>query len=165
MNRVRKQRLLVVLAIVAGLATAVALALVVLRENLNYFYTPSQVVSGEAPVGQKMRVGGLVVPGSVQHNPETLAVSFKLTDGEGTFTVYYQGILPDLFRAGEGIVAIGTLVSHRRFNAEKVLAKHDAQYMPPGVKAALEKTNHPRVTGPEPEPDDSIRKELPSEYL
>ena len=86
--------------------------------------------SGEAPLDAQMRVGGLVEPGTVIRNPDTLDVTFGLTDGKGRFTVHYQGILPDLFREGQGIVANGTLVSRTRFEAEEVLAKHDETYMP-----------------------------------
>ncbi|ARB45272.1 cytochrome c maturation protein CcmE [Alloalcanivorax xenomutans] len=143
MNPVRKQRLIVVLAVFLGLALATALAVYALRQNINLFFTPQQVVNGEAPVGTKMRVGGLVMKGSVVRDPDTLDVTFDVTDGKGTFTVHYQGILPDLFREGQGIVANGTLVSRERFEAEEVLAKHDETYMPPEVQDALEKAGHP----------------------
>lgn len=147
MNPVRKQRLIVVLAVFLGLALATALAVYALRQNINLFYTPQQVVSGEAPVDTKMRVGGLVVDGSVRRNPETLDVTFAVTDGKGTFDIHYRGILPDLFREGQGIVANGTLVSRDRFEAEEVLAKHDETYMPPEVQDALEKAGHPGGAG------------------
>ncbi len=143
MNSVRKQRLIVVLAVLAGLAIAVALMFYALRQNINLFYTPQQVVAGEAPLDTQMRVGGLVVDGSVNRNEETLDVTFDITDGKGSFTVHYQGILPDLFREGQGIVANGTLISTSRFEAEEVLAKHDETYMPPEVQDALEKAGHP----------------------
>ncbi|MDF1822907.1 MAG: cytochrome c maturation protein CcmE [Alcanivoracaceae bacterium] len=143
MNAVRKQRLFIVLGVLAGLAAAVALVTYALKQNINLFYTPQQVASGEAPVGSRMRVGGLVVPGSVERNQETLNVVFDLTDGKGTFTVHYQGILPDLFREGQGIVANGTLAQPLRFEADEVLAKHDETYMPPEVQDALEKAGHP----------------------
>lgn len=142
MNPVRKQRLFVVLAVLAGLAVAVALAIYALRQNINLFYTPQQIVNGEAPVGAKMRVGGLVEEGSVLRNPDTLGVVFTVTDGKGSFEIHYQGILPDLFREGEGVVANGTLVSRDRFEADEVLAKHDETYMPPEVQDALEKAGH-----------------------
>ncbi len=142
MNRVRKQRLIVVLIILVGLAVTVGLALYALRQNINFFYSPAEVVSGVAPVGEKMRVGGLVVEGSVKKNPKTLDVQFDLTDGDGTFTVYYNGILPDLFREGQGIVARGTLESRHKFRANLVLAKHNATYTPPAVSEALRKAGH-----------------------
>lgn len=143
MNPVRKQRLLIVLGLVAGLGTAVGLVLYALTQNINLFYTPQQVVSGEAPEGARMRVGGLVVAGSVRRETDGLGVLFDLTDGQGTFTVRYEGILPDLFREGQGIVANGTLVRRDYFEAEEVLAKHDEEYMPPEVQQALEKAGHP----------------------
>ena len=143
MNPVRKQRLLIVLGLVAGLGTAVGLVLYALTQNINLFYTPQQVVNGEAPEGARMRVGGLVVAGSVKRELDGLGVLFDLTDGQGTFTVRYEGILPDLFREGQGIVANGTLVRRDYFEAEEVLAKHDEEYMPPEVQQALEKAGHP----------------------
>jgi cytochrome c-type biogenesis protein CcmE len=146
MNKVRKQRLMVVLGVMAGLGIAVALALTALRDNINLFYTPEEIVSGDAPVGRKMRVGGLVVEDSVERNSETLEVTFDITDGDGTFTVHYQGILPDLFREGQGVVANGTLVSREEFEAKEVLAKHDEEYTPPEVQEALDEAGHP---GPE----------------
>lgn len=143
MNKVRKQRLMIVFAVLVGLSLAVSLLLYALSGNINLFYTPQQVVNGEAPVGQRMRVGGLVLEGSVRRDPESLKVQFDLTDGKGTFTVYYQGILPDLFREGQGIVANGMLVDEQRFEASEVLAKHDELYMPPEVLDALEQAGHP----------------------
>ncbi len=143
MNPVRKQRLLVVLAVLIGLGIACGLMFYALRQNINLFYTPQQVASGEAPLNTQMRVGGLVEAGSVVRNEETLDVSFDITDGKGSFTVHYQGILPDLLREGQGIVANGTLISRERFEAEEVLAKHDETYMPPEVQDALEKAGHP----------------------
>ena len=143
MNPLRKQRLLIILGVVAGLALAVGLVLYSLTQNINLFFTPQQVVSGEAPVGARMRVGGLVVAGSVRREADGLGVLFDITDGPGTFTVRYEGILPDLFREGQGIVANGTLVRSDYFEAEEVLAKHDELYMPPEVQQALEKAGHP----------------------
>ena len=140
MNSVRKQRLIVVLAVLAGLAIAVGLMFYALRQNINLFYTPQQVVAGEAPLDTQMRVGGLVVDGSVKRNEETLDVSFDITDGKGSFTVHYQGILPDLFREGQGIVAEGAMNTEGLFVAETVLAKHDETYMPPEVAEALRET-------------------------
>ncbi|MCH8543067.1 MAG: cytochrome c maturation protein CcmE [Alcanivorax sp.] len=147
MNPVRKQRLLITLGALAGLALATGLLLYAISANINLFYTPQQVAEGEAPVGQRMRVGGLVVEGSVRRDQETLENAFDLTDGLGTFTVYYVGILPDLFREGQGIVANGTLISTTRFDATEVLAKHDEQYMPPEVLEALQRAGHPSVDG------------------
>jgi cytochrome c-type biogenesis protein CcmE len=150
MNKVRKQRLMVVVGVLAGLGVAVALTLTALQDNINLFYTPQQVENGEAPVGRKMRVGGLVVDGTVKRDPESLNVAFDVTDGKGQFTIHYQGILPDLFREGQGIVANGTLVSREMFEAEEVLAKHDETYMPPEVQDALEKAGHPGANKEKP---------------
>ncbi|MDF1629358.1 MAG: cytochrome c maturation protein CcmE [Alcanivoracaceae bacterium] len=149
MNPLRKQRLLIIIGVLAGLGAAVGLVLYSLSQNINLFYTPQQIVSGEAPEGAQMRVGGLVVDGSVRRDEDGLGVLFDLTDGAGTFTVRYEGILPDLFREGQGIVANGTLVRRDYFEAEEVLAKHDELYMPPEVQQALEKAGHP---GAKPEP-------------
>ena len=143
MNAVRKQRLILVVSILVGLAIACGLMFYALRQNINLFFTPQQVMAGEAPLDTQMRVGGLVEVGSVVRDQETLDVQFVLTDGKGSFTVHYQGILPDLFREGQGIVANGTLISTNRFEAEEVLAKHDETYMPPEVQDALEKAGHP----------------------
>ena len=143
MNAVRKQRLILVISILVGLAIACGLMFYALRQNINLFFTPQQVMAGEAPLDTQMRVGGLVEVGSVVRDQETLDVQFVLTDGKGRFTVHYQGILPDLFREGQGIVANGTLISRNRFEAEEVLAKHDETYMPPEVQDALEKAGHP----------------------
>jgi cytochrome c-type biogenesis protein CcmE len=130
MNPVRKQRLLVVLAVLVGLGVACALMFYALRQNINLFYTPQQIAAGEAPLDAQMRVGGLVEPGTVIRNPETLDVTFVLTDGKGRFTVHYQGILPDLFREGQGVVAIGQFNADRTFTARQILAKHDENYQP-----------------------------------
>ena len=143
MNAVRKQRLILVISILVGLAIACGLMFYALRQNTNLFFPPQQVMAGEAPLDTQMRVGGLVEEGSVVRDQETLDVQFVLTDGKGSFTVHYQGILPDLFREGQGIVANGTLISTNRFEAEEVLAKHDETYMPPEVQDALEKAGHP----------------------
>ena len=143
MNAVRKQRLILVISILVGLAIACGLMFYALRQNINLFFTPQQVMAGEAPLDTQMRVGGLVEVGSVVRDQETLDMQFVLTDGKGRFTVHYQGILPDLFREGQGIVANGTLISTNRFEAEEVLAKHDETYMPPEVQDALEKAGHP----------------------
>ncbi|MCC1497107.1 cytochrome c maturation protein CcmE [Alcanivorax sp. 1008] len=153
MNPLRKQRLLIIVGVLAGLGIAVGLVLYSLSQNINLFYTPQQIVSGEAPEGAQMRVGGLVVDGSVRRDKDGLGVLFDLTDGVGTFTVRYEGILPDLFREGQGIVANGTLVRQDYFEAEEVLAKHDELYMPPEVQQALEKAGHPGAKPEQAEKD------------
>ncbi len=140
MNPVRKKRLYIVLAILAGVGVAVTLALSALQENINLFYTPTQIAAGEAPEGTRIRAGGLVEMGSVQRSNDSLGVSFRVTDNNETVTIRYQGILPDLFREGQGIVALGRVNGEGVLVADEVLAKHDENYMPPEVSQALEKS-------------------------
>ena len=137
MNK-RSRRKVLVLAIVFGVATATVLGLTAFEENLLYFYSPTQVKSGDAPQSHTFRVGGLVVDGSVRRAPDSLTVAFDVTDNEESMTVEYTGILPDLFREGQGIVAMGSFDSKGQFIADEVLAKHDEEYMPPEVAAALQ---------------------------
>ena len=138
MNK-RSRRKVLVLAIVFGVATSTVLGLTAFEENLLYFYSPTQVKTGEAPAVHAFRVGGLVVDGSVKREPDSLMVQFDITDNEESMTVEYTGILPDLFREGQGIVATGKL-SNDVFVADEVLAKHDENYMPPEVADALKKS-------------------------
>ncbi|NKQ11823.1 MULTISPECIES: cytochrome c maturation protein CcmE [unclassified Pseudomonas] len=140
MNPVRKKRLFIVLAILAGVGIAVALALSALQENINLFYTPTQIAAGEAPEGTRIRAGGLVEAGSVKRSSDSLTVSFRVTDNNETVTIQYQGILPDLFREGQGIVALGRVNADGVLVADEVLAKHDENYMPPEVSQALEQS-------------------------
>ena len=140
MNPVRKKRLYIILAILAGVGIAVALALSALQENINLFYTPTQIATGEAPQGTRIRAGGMVEEGSVQRSSDSLTVTFRVTDYAQTVTIRYQGILPDLFREGQGIVALGRLNEEGVLVADEVLAKHDENYMPPEVSSALEKS-------------------------
>ena len=135
----RRQRLVLVGLLVAGVGIAVGLALLALQENINLFFSPSQVVAGEAPVGSPFRLGGMVVDGSVSRAGESLEIRFDLTDTANTVTVAYTGILPDLFREGQGIVAQGSVNDNGLFTATQVLAKHDETYMPPEVIDALDK--------------------------
>ena len=140
MNPIRKQRLIFVLLIVTGVAVAVGFTTYALRQNINAFYTPSQIAAGEARPGQHIRAGGLVVVGSVKktHEGQTLKTSFVLADGVSEVTVRYEGLLPDLFREGQGILAKGQLESDGVLYASEVLAKHDENYMSPEVKAAMD---------------------------
>ena len=135
----RRQRVVLVGLLVAGVGIAVSLALLALQENINLFFSPSQVVAGEAPVGSPFRLGGMVVDGSVSRAGESLEIRFDLTDTANTVTVAYTGILPDLFREGQGIVAQGSVDDNGLFTATQVLAKHDETYMPPEVIDALDK--------------------------
>jgi len=135
----RRQRMIFAAVIVTGVAVAAALAFRAIGENMLFFFSPTQLQAGEAPLGQSVRIGGLVVDGSVQRNPGELTVQFDLTDTAQSVTVRYTGILPDLFREGQGIVAMGKLGPSGIFAAEEVLAKHDENYMPPEVAESLEK--------------------------
>ncbi len=141
MHPKRKQRLILIIFLLVGVATAVTLSLFVLSENMNFFFSPSKIAAGEAPQGARIRAGGMVVDGSVRRDPQSLAVSFTLTDYEANLNVQYTGILPDLFREGQGIVAIGRLNEERVLMAEEVLAKHDENYMPPEVAEALQQSH------------------------
>jgi cytochrome c-type biogenesis protein CcmE len=123
--------------VVVGVAAATALALTAIGENMLYFYSPSQISAGEAPRAHDVRVGGLVVEGSIERPGTGLEVRFDLTDNAATMAVSYTGILPDLFREGQGIVALGQLRDDGVFEAHEVLAKHDENYMPPEVAEAL----------------------------
>lgn len=139
MNPKRKQRLMIVLFIVIGVSVAVGLTLFALNQNINLFYSPTQIVKGEAPENARIRAGGMVVEGSVKRDSDSLRVEFGMTDYAETVTVVYTGILPDLFREGQGIVAQGSMDAAGLFQATEVLAKHDENYMPPEVADALEK--------------------------
>ena len=137
----RRNRLLLVAFIVFGSATAVGLALKALNENINLFYEPEQIVRGEAPVGQMIRAGGMVKVGSIQRSTTDLKVSFVVTDlRQSEVSFVYEGVLPDLFREGQGVIALGRLNAQGVFMADEVLAKHDENYMPPEVLGILAKT-------------------------
>jgi len=133
----RRKRMLAVLAILAGVGVATAFALQAFQKNLLYYYSPTQIHAGEAPGARSFRVGGLVENGSVHREPGSLEVRFTLTDYANVVTVSYTGVLPDLFREGQGIIARGRLDQSGVFVAEEVLAKHDENYMPPEVKDSL----------------------------
>ena len=146
MNPRRKKRLLAVTAIVSLLAAAIGMMLFALSQNIDLFYTPSEIIEGkdgQKPyVGQRLKIGGMVVPGSVVRDEQSLNVRFQLTDVGPTVTVEYHGLLPDLFREGQGIVATGQLQSARVVIADEVLAKHDEEYMPPEVAEAMKGIKH-----------------------
>ena len=134
----RKKRILMVCAILVGISISVILILTAFEKNLMYFYSPTEIINGDAPKARSFRIGGLVVTDSVIRNSDDLKVSFILTDTVNKVKVIYEGILPDLFREGQGIVANGKLQSDNIFIADQVLAKHDENYMPPEVAEALE---------------------------
>jgi cytochrome c-type biogenesis protein CcmE len=140
MHPVRKQRLYLVLFLVVFSSAAIGLVAYALRGNINLFFSPADVAAGKAPVGQALRVGGMVVDGSVQRSDDSLVVRFEITDFQSTVPVVYEGILPDLFGEGQGAVASGELDALGVLQASEVLAKHDENYMPPEVADALEKS-------------------------
>ncbi len=141
MNPIRKKRLTLIGLMVAGIGVATWLALNAFDENLMFFFSPSEVVEGKAPTAHPFRIGGLVATDSVKRKEDGLTTSFTVTDNAKSVTVEYTGILPDLFREGQGIVAMGQLNQDGTFIASEVLAKHDENYMPPEVAESL-KTAH-----------------------
>lgn len=143
MTPTRKRRLIVVLLILAGVSVAGGIAFWSLQQNLLYFQSPSEVAAMNMPAGRQFRLGGLVEAGSTQRDPGGLVVQFVVTDGLHSIPVSYEGILPDLFREGQGVIARGKLDDSGGFHASEVLAKHDENYMPPEVAEALEKAGHP----------------------
>ena len=138
MHPQRKQRLIIVLFIVMGAGAAAALATFALRENINLFYPPTDFVAGKAPVGKQIRAGGMVLEGSIKRDTQSLRVDFVVTDFQSNVPVVFTGILPDLFDEGQGVVATGMLDEYGVFQANDVLAKHDENYMPPEVQAAVD---------------------------
>lgn len=143
MRPVRKKRLQLVIFLVIGAAIVIGLVLFALRQNINLFFTPKQIAAGEAPIGQQIRAGGLVVDGSVARATDSLYVEFVITDTVDQVRVAYDGILPDLFREGQGIIAIGRLDEGGVVQASEVLAKHDENYMSPEIQKAIEEAGHP----------------------
>ena len=138
MHPVRKQRLYLVLFIIVFSSAAIGLVTYGMRGNINLFYPPAEVAAGKAPVGQSIRVGGMVVDGSIERSDDSLEVRFEVTDYQATVPIVYVGILPDLFDEGQGAVAAGMLNADGVLEATEVLAKHDENYMPPEVADALE---------------------------
>ncbi len=140
MTPARKKRLLLIALMVAGVAVGVGFALKALNQNIMFFFSPSDIVAGKVPANKDFRVGGVVVEGTVKRPGDGLTVQFDLTDNAQTVTVKYTGILPDLFREGQGIIANGQLDGNGDFVANEVLAKHDENYMPPEVMEAMKKS-------------------------
>jgi cytochrome c-type biogenesis protein CcmE len=133
----RRKRMIAVAAIVIGVGAATAVALQAFQENIMYFYSPSQISDGEAPRGRAFRLGGLVTTGSLQRVPGSIEINFVVTDNAQSIPVKYSGLLPDLFREGQGVIAHGKLDDNGVFLADEVLAKHDENYMPPEVAESL----------------------------
>ncbi len=140
MNPARKKRLSLIVLMVVGVSVGVGFALKALNENIMFFFSPADIQAGKAPVNKDFRVGGLVVEGTVARPGEGLTVEFDLTDNDSIVKVKYTGILPDLFREGQGIIANGRLNTNGEFVASEVLAKHDENYMPPEVMDAMKKS-------------------------
>ncbi|MCW2255595.1 cytochrome c-type biogenesis protein CcmE [Providencia alcalifaciens] len=149
MNIRRKNRLWLVCGIVIGAGLTIALILYALRSSIDLFYTPGEILYGKREthqvpeVGQRLRVGGMVMPGTVQRDPDSLKVTFTVYDAEGEVDVIYEGILPDLFREGQGVVVQGELAENNNVLAKEVLAKHDENYTPPEIEQAMQE-NHRR---------------------
>ncbi|MEW6353014.1 MAG: cytochrome c maturation protein CcmE [Pseudomonadota bacterium] len=137
--KVRRQRLILVLLVLGGVSVAAALGLNAFRDNLVFFFSPTQVLEAQAPKDRAFRLGGLVEQGSIKREDDGLTVHFAVTDTAKTIPVTYKGILPDLFREGQGVVAQGRLSDTGVFVASEVLAKHDENYMPPEVADAVKK--------------------------
>ncbi|CAM2794779.1 cytochrome c maturation protein CcmE [Vibrio rarus] len=148
MNPRRKKRMGLIVALLVGLGATVGLMLYALNQNMDLFYTPTEIVNGKAngekpEIGQRLRIGGMVVAGTVSRDSESLQVSFDVADVGPAVTVTYDGILPDLFREGQGIVAQGVLTDSHTVAAFEVLAKHDEEYMPPEIAEAMEVVHEP----------------------
>jgi cytochrome c-type biogenesis protein CcmE len=139
--------MLVVFGILSGVGASVALAVMAQRQNLMFYYDPSQVATGQAPASKRFRIGGMVVKGSVARKPGDLEVRFVLTDFSHEVPVEYTGVLPDLFREGQGIIAHGSMGANGAFVADEVLAKHDEKYMPPEVAASLKQKGAAKPIG------------------
>ena len=143
--KARQKRLVIVLVGVVGFAAALALVMNAFNSNMVFFYSPTQIKNNEAPLNHTFRLGGLVEEASLTRENDGLTVNFNVTDGAEIIPVEYVGILPDLFREGQGIVAQGKLDSAGLFTASEVLAKHDENYMPPEVAEALEKAEQDKA--------------------
>jgi len=133
----RRQRMVLVALVAAGVILSAGLALRAFQENLLYFFTPSQIAAGEAPLNRSYHLGGMVLPDSIQRDPGSLTVDFVVTDYAHSMPVSYTGVLPDLFGEDQGVVARGRLDANGLFIADEILAKHDENYMPPEIAEAL----------------------------
>ncbi|MGM0953411.1 MAG: cytochrome c maturation protein CcmE [Pseudomonadota bacterium] len=145
MHPIRKKRLTIVLFLVVGIAIAVGLTTYALRQNINLFYDPTEIAAGNAPMDVRIRAGGMVEEGSVKRDTDSLSVQFRVTDYSASVPVQYNGILPDLFAEGQGVVAMGRLNAEGMFVADQVLAKHDENYMPPEVAESLERAERKKA--------------------
>lgn len=144
MNPTRKRRLTIVTLVLVAAVIAGGLTVFALQQNMNYLLTPSQVQSGEAKGYDTFRLGGMVKGGSIQHASDSLKVTFTVVDADGAMPVEYTGILPDLFRDNQSVIATGHMADGR-FVATEVLAKHDETYMPKELKDAMAKAHHDKT--------------------
>ena len=147
----RQRRIVLVVGILAGVSIAGALALRAFQDNVMFFFDPSQVASGAAPTGERFRLGGMVKPGTVDRQAGSLDMRFVVTDFQRDVPVRYSGVVPDLFRENQGVVAHGRLGTDGIFVADEILAKHDENYMPPEVARAI-KDKHGGVMPVDPDP-------------
>ena len=147
MNPIRRRRLWMVSLILAGAAVATTLALSALNQNLQHFYSPSDVKAGMAPAQRTFRLGGIVEEGSVKRATDSLNVQFTVTDRFQSMPVRYEGILPDLFKEGQSVVTTGSMQSDGSFTAREVLAKHDENYMPKEVADAIARAKAKKAQG------------------
>jgi cytochrome c-type biogenesis protein CcmE len=154
MNPTRKRRLAIVISVVAAAAVAIGLTVFALQRNMSYLFTPSQVQEGQATQYTSFRLGGMVKAGSIQRATSTLRVSFIVIDADGAMPVEYTGILPDLFRDNQSVIATGRM-DGARFIASEVLAKHDENYMPKELKDAMAKAHQNKKI------DDTAMKDTP----
>jgi len=154
MNPTRKRRLAIVISVVAAAVIAVGLTVFALQRNMSYLFTPSQVQEGQATQYKNFRLGGMVKAGSIQRATSTLRVSFIVIDADGAMPVEYTGILPDLFRDNQSVIATGRM-DGARFIASEVLAKHDENYMPKELKDAMAKAHQNKKI------DDTAMKDTP----
>ena len=148
MNNRRKSRLIMAVFLLIGVGASITALFLALEQNLNMFYPPNEVVSGAAPLQTNIRAGGMVEENSLRRATDSLEVSFVLSDRAGSeFRVYYTGILPDLFREGQGILVEGKLQEDGSFEAREVLAKHDENYMPPELMSLAEENQTSKLEG------------------
>lgn len=148
MHPKRKQRLMIVLSLVVGVSIAAGLLFYAMGDNLNLFYPPTEIVAGKAPIGKQIRAGGMVEKGSIKRSPDSLTITFQITDYQDDVTVEYTGILPDLFSEDAGVVVTGVLQENGIFKASQVLAKHDENYMPPEVADTLKQQHADKINSP-----------------
>ncbi|MCB1641747.1 MAG: cytochrome c maturation protein CcmE [Xanthomonadales bacterium] len=141
MHPLRRQRMIAIVALLLGLGVASTFVLLALNENLDVFYSPTDIADGKVEVGRRFKLGGVVLEDSTRRDPQSLLVNFVVTDRFREVPVRYQGILPDLFKEGQSVIATGS-IENGIFTATQVLAKHDETYMPKEVAEAIDKAKH-----------------------